>query len=405
MWHLIKRWIDWLRNETLPLNRTRRSGCDIFYHYQVGVQTHYELPIPWTAEIVTIELQLCLSPSLRKKVDFALRLPDNELIPADAVRPELGDRYRVVFRFPVPRTTLTGDLLWKNRVIVPVAIPVMTPEMFLVNLRVSNPTITVRLGGQSVAANAYVSKDCQGLFASAVLSSPYTLASVAELGLSVEFKSERTGRVFAVPIPLSAGQRASSETVVTAACPKIPRRAGGWTVVWRVGKDEMTRRRVEVVSARRFEESVRVLDTRFAISDKLGAVHVVRQPPPVGAVESMGPCFLIANTESGCVGMCRLALYAISTGDHAPTLLMSQDTLVTDAPTMFAPGLIVMNDLVRVGGFELRLNGRVVGTASLSPVPPAVLTAEGGFSPPPEFTWSAAAEDELLDRLRRLGNG
>ena len=56
-----------------------------------------------------------------------------------------------------------------------------------------------------------------------------------------------------------------------------------------------------------------------------------------------------------------------------------------------------IGDLARVGGFELRLNKRVLGTISLSPVPPATLTSEGGFKPPPNFTWTVTAEEELLD--------
>ncbi|HEV3439814.1 MAG TPA: hypothetical protein VG122_20780 [Gemmata sp.] len=405
MWHWIKRWIDWLRNDALPLTRMRRSGSDVFFQYQVGVQTHHDLPIPWTAEMVTVEVQLCLPPSVRKKADFTLRFPDVEPIPADAIRPELGDRHRVVFRFPVPRTTVACELLWKHRVVAPITIPVLTPEMFLANLQVAMPTITVRLVGQGVSACAYVADECKGLIASAVLRSPYVLASVAELGLWVEFLSERTGRLFSVRVPLSASQCAGNEAVVTAACPKVPRRVGLWSVIWRVGKEELARRRVEVIPARRFEESLRVLDTRFAVADKAGMVRVVRQPPPAGTVESLGPCFLIASSEAGAVGMCRLALFVVSTGEQISTQLMTQETLVTDAPMMFAPGLVGTADLARVGGFELRLNGRIIGTASLSPVPPAVLTAEGGFKPPPDFTWTAAAEDELIDRLRRLGSG
>jgi hypothetical protein len=76
---------------------------------------------------------------------------------------------------------------------------------------------------------------------------------------------------------------------------------------------------------------------------------------------------------------------------------------VTDAPTVFAPGLVDSADLVRVSGFELRSNGRVLGVAALSPVPPATLTAEGGFKPPRDFAWTPAAEDELQERLGRLG--
>jgi hypothetical protein len=405
MWHSIKRWIDWLRNDALPLTRARQSGYEVFFQYQVGVQTHHDLPIPWTAETVTLEVQLNLPSSARKKGDFTLRFPHLEPITADAIRPELGDRHRVVFRFHQPHTTVSCDLLWKNRLVFPITIPVLTPDVFLANLQVAMPTITVRLVGQSVSAKAYVADECKGLVASAIIRSPYSLASAAELGLSVEFLRESTGRLFAVHVPLSACQRAGTEVIVTAACPKVPRKAGAWSVIWRIGTEELARRRIEVISARRFEESLRVLDTRFAVTDKTGAVRVVRQPPPGGTVESLGPCFLIASSELGAVGMCRLSLFAVSTGEQISSQLITQEALITDAPSMFAPVLIGMADLSRVGGFELRLNGRILGTASLSPVPPAVLTAEGGFKPPPEFTWSAAAEDELLDRLRRLGSG
>ena len=58
------------------------------------------------------------------------------------------------------------------------------------------------------------------------------------------------------------------------------------------------------------------------------------------------------------------------------------------------PGLFAATDMTAGGAFELRLNDRVLGTASLSPVPPATLNAEGGFKPPPNFTWTTAAEEE-----------
>jgi hypothetical protein len=40
--------------------------------------------------------------------------------------------------------------------------------------------------------------------------------------------------------------------------------------------------------------------------------------------------------------------------------------------------------------------------ASLRPVPTAAINAEGGFTPPADFAWTSAADDELADRLRRL---
>ncbi|HEV3383315.1 MAG TPA: hypothetical protein VG097_00800, partial [Gemmata sp.] len=176
MWRWIKHWIDWLRNDALPLTRTRRRRSDVYVQYQVGVQTHHELPIPWMAETVTVEVQLFLPPSLRKKADLTLRFMDLEPIPAEAVRPEPGDRHRLVFRFPVPHCTVSGELRWKNRMVIPVTIPVLTSEMFLTNLQITMPTIFVRVGEQGAAATSYVARECKGIIASAVVRSCYHLA-------------------------------------------------------------------------------------------------------------------------------------------------------------------------------------------------------------------------------------
>jgi hypothetical protein len=104
-------------------------------------------------------------------------------------------------------------------------------------------------------------------------------------------------------------------------------------------------------------------------------------------------------------GVCRLQVHASVAGDARSTPLMEQDVLVSDGPVVFAPGMVDVADLGRVNGFELRHKSRLLGLAALSPVPTAVLNAEGGFQPPPEFAWSNAAEDELSERLTRLMNG
>ena len=137
--------------------------------------------------------------------------------------------------------------------------------------------------------------------------------------------------------------------------------------------------------------------------DKANVITLRRQLPPLSEVGRVGPCFLVSSREAGMAGLCRLRIHAQVPGGVQSPLLLEHDVLVTDAPVVFAPGLLGAAELGRVGGFELRLNGRVLGTASLSPVPPAALTAEGGFKPPPDFTWTAAAEEELQERLGRLG--
>jgi len=76
--------------------------------------------------------------------------------------------------------------------------------------------------------------------------------------------------------------------------------------------------------------------------------------------------------------------------------------LITDGPAPFAPGTIDVADLSGVTGFELRLKDKVLGILPLTPAPTATFSNEGGFKPPADFHWSAAAEDQLKERLGRL---
>ena len=46
-----------------------------------------------------------------------------------------------------------------------------------------------------------------------------------------------------------------------------------------------------------------------------------------------------------------------------------------------------------------------LGVVSLCPAPTANFNSEGGFKPPHDFTWSAAAEEEMTERLNRLLEG
>ncbi|MBA4067288.1 MAG: hypothetical protein C0501_26985, partial [Isosphaera sp.] len=403
MWRWARRWADWVRDDIFPLARVRRGGCAVHVRHEAGGQSHAAAAVPWSAEAVTVEVVLRLPPSARRKTDFVLRFPDAAPVPAEAVRPDADDRHRVSFRLPVPPASASGEVLWRRRPVAPVVVRVLTADAFLGSLEVVHPTLAVRLGGQAVPARAFVPTGGRGLVASAVLRSPHGLAPLADLGLRVEFVKERTGRAFAVPVALTAGQRGATAALVTAACPRVPRAPGGWVVAWRAGGRVLAVDRAEAVPARAFEAGVRVVDVRFAVAGKDGVVRLVRQPPAPGTADRVGPCFVVAGADPGAAGLCRLEVLTVTPGAGPPARLAAEEVLVTDAPTGFAPGLLGAADLARVGGFELRLGGRVLGAASLSPVPPAALTAEGGFKPPPDFTWTAAAEEELQDRLRRLG--
>jgi hypothetical protein len=402
----MKRWLDWVTTDVLPLPRSRPRGQAVHTRYEKAGLALYDLPVPWNADAVVVEVLLKkLPPSYRKKGDFTLRLPGRDPVPAESLRTEADERHRLLFRLPVPAATTDGEILWKTKHLSRVSVPVLTAAEFVAGLRLTLPTVAIRLGAQTVAAQTFVASQGRGLVASCVLRSPTPLAPAADLGLRAVFRSERTGTAHEVPVTLSSSQLGAREAVVTAACPKVPRRVGRWAVAWVVAGREVCVQRVEAIPARRFEASLRVADARFVVADKTGAVRVVRQPPAAGEAARVGPCFLVASSEPGMAGVCRLQVHATTPGESRPPLLMEQDVLVTDGPTVVAPGLLDVVETPRVGGFELRHKGRVLGSASLRPVPSAALTAEGGFKPPPEFTWTPTADDELAERLSRLMGG
>lgn len=393
------RWLAWARDNLLRRARPRPLSAAVGYERAGG--TRWEVPVPWTADAALVDVLVRLPLAARRKTDFAFRLPF-ATFPADSIRPDLDDRCRVTFRFPVPLDTLRGELLWKGRVLASIPVHVLTPGLFLAGLAVTNPTVSVRLGASTVAATAFVPDRCAGLFAGAALRCSSVLGPLAELGLKAVFHDEASGRSHTVPVALTAAQLARPEAVVVAACPEVPRQVGPWWVTWLAGERTLTTQRVHAITAARFESGVRLLEARFAVVDSAGAVRTVKLPPSLVGAERVGPCFVLAGSEAGAAAVCRFEVMGISTGEFYPVLWREAEAVVTDGPSVFVPALFEAAQLDRVSGFELRLNGRLLGVASLRPVPAAVLNGEGGFTPPPEFTWSSAADDELADRLKRL---
>jgi len=404
MWRWIRHWIDWLRNDRLPLSRMRRGGSVSSIRYETIGGAREDLPVPWTADCVIVEVLLHLPPPARRKSEFTLLFPHSDVIPADAIRPEARSRHRVCFRFPTPLSSVEGEVLWKRQPVARVTVPLLTEDEFLGGLTLMMPAVAICYRAETVPVRSFVPDPDVGLLASGLLQSAYALAPLAHLRLSVSFRDERTGKVREVPIPLTADQRTGTSAIVLAACPRRPRRPGAWTVAWRAGGREIAVRRAEAIAGRRFEDSVRMIDARFVVAEKGGLMRVLRQIPAAANLDRIGPCFFVSSSDAGTAGRCPLSVFATPSGEGEGIHLVTETVLVTDAPTAFAPGLHAIADLARTGGFELRLQKRILGTISLSPVPPATLTAEGGFKPPPNFSWTVTAEEELLDRLGRLGN-
>jgi hypothetical protein len=404
MWPWLKRWLDWAMHDLWPLHRLGPRPQALHFSYEKGGLTVPEQPIPWNAEAVLIEASVRLSGA-RTKNDFSLHLPDVPPIPAESIHREPSDdRCHVFFRIPTPAASTTAEVRWRSRILGQLTLPVLSCEEFLGNLRIQMPALFVRIADQSVAAQTFVSSQCKGLMASAVITSPTSLAPLRDLGVQVEFRSERSGTICTVPTALTSSQLAGRQALVTAVPVRFPRRTGVFTATWMVGDRPLLTQRFRAITLRSFQRSLRISDTRVVVQSSRDGTRLHRQLPAVGKGDRVGPCFFVASREAGMAGLCPLQVHAVVNGGRQPFLLSDQAILITDGPALVAPGTIDMEDIGQVTGFELRLKERVLGLLSLSPAPAAAFTSEGGFKAPHDFSWTPAADDELSERLAKLMN-
>lgn len=408
MWPSLKRWRDWAMHDLWPLSRIGGPHSQaLAYSFEKAGLTLANQPIPWNAEAVVVEAQLHLKASLRRKGDFMLRLPGREPVAADSLRRDEADgRHRLFFRLaPPPAQTVVAELFWQGRSLGQLTLPVLDAAAFLAGLRLQLPTLNVRLGEQSVACQTFVATQCRGLVATALLVSPVSLAPLADLGVRVEFRSERGGAVCDVPVPLCSSQLAGRQALLTAVPPRFPRRIGTWTATWYVADCALATHRVRAISQASFHRSLRVSDTRFLVESAKEGLRICRQVPPLSSLARLGPCFMVSSREPGMAGLVKLQVHAQVPGASKQPPPLEQTTLVTDGPTLFAPGTLDAGDLAQVTTFELRQRGEVLGVLSLCPVPTATFTSEGGFKAPTEFAWTPTADEELTERLSKLMEG
>ncbi|HEX5272113.1 MAG TPA: hypothetical protein VFW33_16565 [Gemmataceae bacterium] len=407
MWPWIKRWRDWAMNDLWPFYRVSPQPQAIHYSYEKAGLTVLDQPIPWNAEAVVVDARLRLPASAgRRKSDFQLRLAGRDPVAADDMRRQDPDNHhRLRFRVEPPGVTTTAEVLYKSHVLGQLTLPYLGREEFLQGVRLQLPTLSVRLGNESVACQTFVASQCKGLIATAMLTSPTSLVPLLDMELAVEFKNERGGSTQLVPVRLCSSQLASRHALVTVAPRRFPRRIGSWLVTWKIADQPLAVHRVRAISTRTFERSLRVTDTRFVLRWAKGNVTVARQVPPNEKPARVGPCFLVSSREPGMAGLCQLQVHAQVPGAVQPPLLFEGEALVTDGPKEFAPGTLDMADVAQLAAFELSLKGQPLGVLSLCPAPTAAFTAEGGFKPPHDYAWSAAAEEELNDRLNRLLEG
>jgi hypothetical protein len=380
----------------------------LHFSYEKAGLTVDNQPIPWNAEAVIIEANVRLSSaSARNKADFRLRVGGSGLsYSPEVLRQEPGEpQARLFFRFPVPADSAAIELTWRDRTLGQIALPVVRQGDFLRQLGVQTPTAHVRLGEHTVACQAFVSGQCQGLTFTAMLTSATNLVPLADMNLRLEIRREDGTPVSTVPVRLTTAQLRSRQAVV-AVMPPRPRRSGAWVADWRLDDDLLAALRIRAVSKRHFLRSLRVSASRFVVQPVRGEPFAMRTLPPLEGIARVGPCFLLTSGEPGMAGLAQLRVRARS-NDLAPMPVMyERETLVTDGPMpLVAPGLSTAA-LSGLKHFAVESAVGVVGILPLTPIPTATFTSEGGFRPVEDFTWSSAAEEQLNERLgRMLGGG
>ena len=404
MWPWIKRWRDWAMHDLWPMHRTGPQPQALHYSYEKAGLTLHDQPIPWNAEAVLVEVLVRFPPtSVRRKADFLLRVGGQDALGPESMRRDEGeDRHRLFFRFRPPGRMAAAELLWRDRPVGQITLPTLSREEFISRLQLQMPTLYVRYGDQSVACQTFVAAQCRDLLASAVLTSPTSLAPVLDLGLHVELRSERGGAVQRVPARLCSSQLAGRQALITLAPRRFPRRIGTWMATWLLGDKPLAVQQIRAISQQHFRRSLRVCDTRFVLQREKDGVQLARHLPPLDGIDRIGPCFFVCSREPGMAGLCTLQVRTQVPGSVRPPLLVEEEVLITDGPTVFVPGTVHGADLREATAFELRSKSGLLGVLSLCPAPAAGFTAEGGFKPSSDFPWSGAAEDELTDRLGRL---
>lgn len=404
MWPWIKRWVDWAMREVWSMYRSTPQPQTLRFCYEKAGLLIYDQPVPWNAEGVLVEVEMRLPTyASRRKQDYQLRLPGQNPIAADRLeRADAQERYRVVFRVPPPRSAITAEILHQGKIRARLAIPYLSQETFVQSIQVHNPAVFARLGSETVACESFVSTQCQGLIATSLLTAPTSLAPLVDLDLRVVFVSERSNQVIVMSVPFSTNQLSARQSLISVEPRRLPRRMGEWTVSWMVGDRVLASGHIKAVSTRHFQRTLKIRDTRYVLQHAGGEIEATDQMPILSDVSRVGPCFFVSSTEKGMAGLCKVQLRAQVSGAFTPPLMLDEEILFTDAPTMIAPGTLDVGDLRQVVGFELSAAGKSLGVLMMRPAPTAHFNSEGGFKPIPDYIWSAAAEKEMQDRLGKL---
>lgn len=384
---------------------------------QAGLHVRYEkaglifdsVPIPWNASAVIVEANVRLpAKAPRAKQDFTLawsadeaRFPAELLVKESATSP-----LRIFFRVRVPSETRVAKIYCREHLLGQVEVPIIGMAAIVDGFALEMPTVYVALADHAIACRSFVSAHAKGVFASALVRSPCLLAPAGDWALRVQVTRADGASIATAHVSLTDEQMRMRQTLAAVALPKF-RAVGTYDVSWHLAARCLSTQRIRTVSKKTFLRSLRVSATRFQVETTDGTFHTVRSLPVrdgqlmLDTVASIQPIFYVSSSVPGSAGLAPFSLRAM-VGDVVTTLAINDDILVTDGLKAVMLGTLPMSELSRVKHFTLATGATVLGNLALLPAPTADFTAEGGFAPLDDFLWSAAADEQLKDRLGKL---
>ncbi len=405
MWPSMTHWRDWAKPKLWPTGpgAPRAQACR-FHYEKCGLAIRDE-PIPWCAESVIVEVTVKMPAGVpRRRADFRLDFADGQTIAPDQFfRADTSDEHHVSFRFPIIERSTSVAIAWRNMRFAEIALPFLSCEEFIRNIRLERPTVFARIGEDSVACRTFVVNQCREVMAAALLESPTSLVPIHDAGLTLDVRNERGQVLQSLPLRLTASQLASRQAQVALAPRRFPRRIGTWYVAWMIAGRPLAVTMMRAISTAYFHRSLRSQVARFIVQPLRGAARPSRGLLPDGMFKTACPCFIVSSQEPGMAGRAAMQIVAHPQSPGVPIVLWEGKMLITDGPMRVAPIVIDRTALSGWSGFELRTAEDIIATLSASPIPSATFTGEAGFRPPGDYAWTPAAEDELNERLTRLG--
>ncbi|MCS7022776.1 MAG: hypothetical protein NZU63_13235 [Gemmataceae bacterium] len=402
MWQSIRRWLDWHRHERQQGLNLRTGFRSLRWGYEVAKLAVWTDSIPWFAEAVLLRLVLSgQAPLVWRRTDFMVRWAEAPPAACQDIHLCDNDQFELEFRLTsVPPPDMPVIVYWRDQAILSVHVPRLSLLEYLHSLRWHCSGVTMRCGQHAITARCFSRRSLRSLAVAAVVTSPYTLVPLAQLQPFLRIQAFPVGQCWEMPLNLTADQQLATEACLIQPFPPLTPQYNTWSLEWRTSHHRLHAETINVVRPELWERDVTVLDTCFVVGTAGGWVRQRELPAPKRGT-SFGPCFIL-QAPGGSAGLIRLNVYAHTFQRPLGRLLRRETVLVTDAPTVYLPGMFQAHELPQLTRFELRTAQRTLATLPLSHAPHARLTAEGGFVSAPDFVWTEATEAELLERLNRL---